>query len=267
MSTSCAAPRRQSGDNRTSPPECRESLLAAIFQSAQCGLPVGDGTQRACLVPYGREVQFQPMFQGLIDLAYRSKQVRSICADVVFPEDKFVWNGPGRPVTHEPPWEGERDIKTALGAYAQAETALGGWIPIRMGADEIRGIRNRSKAYRAGKGPWTLPEQEPEMWKKTALRRIAKLLPKSIFPPMIPSVLEAEDARDFRTMKEAEVIISNPAPVPEAAELREQLAALTKELPPDQAEKVLDDAGIIGSLTECEDVALLSRAIEIARAK
>ena len=38
-------------------------------------------------------------------------------------------------------------------------------------------------------------------------------------------------------------------------------------MPPDKAEKVLDDAGIIGSLTECEDVALLSRAIEIARGK
>lgn len=245
----------------------RTSLWMAIFESAQCHLPVGDGTHRSCIVPYKGEAQFQIQYEGLTDLAYRSGQVKSIAAEVVYPEDKFRWNGPSRPVEHEPPWDGDQDIEKALGAYAQAEMLNGGWRTVRMSAKEIIAIKKRSAAFQRGKGPWCDKDFEPRMWRKTVLRRLSKDLPKSIFPVAIHSQLEREDARDFMSAREAEIIVKNPAPAdadfaeepgdasvsPPAGPpapgnaLAEAKAALQKELsslPPDVSDRVLFEAGI-----------------------
>jgi len=261
-------------------PASRGSLMAAIFQSAKCNLPIGDGTQRACLVRYKNEVQFQFMFQGLIDLAYRSGQIKSISADLVFEGESFTWNGTNRPVEHQPPWDREEDLEKLQGAYAQAETLLGGWIAVRMGKKELDGIRKRSKSFQRGKGPWI--DFPSEMYKKTALKRLCKHLPKSIFPQMVHSQLEQEDARDFKTAREAQITIENPAPSedgkcltpPESASPSEgrevkggQVEALQRllgKLPPDVSDKILFTAGIDGALSECKDGAKMQQAYEAA---
>jgi len=248
--------------------QCRSSLMAAVFQSAKCQLPVGDGTQRACLVRYKHEVQFQLMFQGLIDLAYRSGQIKSISADLVFEGEDFVWQGTGQPVRHQPPWAREQDIDKMLGGYAQAETLLGGWVVVRMGKKELDGIKKRSKSFQRGKGPWI--DFEPEMHKKTLLKRLCKMLPKSIFPQAVHSHMEQEDALEFRNMREAEIVVHDPAPAPDAeplpeevTSLRQSLKELLATLPPDKSDAILEASGI-PKLEECTDVVLMRKAYKAA---
>jgi len=252
-------------------PRCRPSLVAAVFQSAQCHLPIGDGTHRACLVKYGTEVQFQPMYRGLLDHAYNSGQVKSVAAEVVYPEDRFTWNGPSRPVDHQPPWDGAQDIAKALGAYAQAETVLGGWIAVRMTRKQIEAIKKRSAAYRASSGPWCDKDQEPSMWAKTVLRQLCqKRLPSSVFPLSIHRALEIEDAREFKNAREAEIEVHNPAPLPEPGSspaeidsLRQSLKELLATLPPDKSDAILEASGI-PKLEECTDAVLMRKAYKAA---
>jgi recombination protein RecT len=253
--------------------ECQPSLMAALFQSAQCHLPIGDGTQRACLVRYGREVQFQTMYQGLIDIAYRSGQIKDICAEVVYEEDEFEFElGTKARIVHRPKFGGDKDMTKYLGCYAIAHTLQGGIVVELMDRKQIEGIKARSKAFQRGSGPWCT--DEPEMCKKTVLRRLCKKLPKSIFPIAVHAALEQEDARDFRNAREAEIVVKHPAPVPEGEpeppkpkgktkkaeapadvkSAREAVKELTKSMDPAELDAVMFAAGFEGSIDTCEDI-------------
>src|SRR5690554_4947647 len=65
-----------------------ESFLGALMTCAQLGLEPGP-LGHAYLVPYGREVTFVPGYRGLLELARRSGQIRTIAAHVVKQNDEF----------------------------------------------------------------------------------------------------------------------------------------------------------------------------------
>ncbi|CAM5244876.1 hypothetical protein LSPH24S_06379 [Lysinibacillus sphaericus] len=70
--------------------ECDQmSFLAALMQSAQLGVEPNTGLGQAYLIPYGKQVQFQLGYKGLIDLAVRSGQYKAIYAHEVYKEDEF----------------------------------------------------------------------------------------------------------------------------------------------------------------------------------
>jgi recombination protein RecT len=69
-----------------------ESFLGAVIQSAQLGLEPDGVTGMAHLIPYSGKVNFQPGFQGLMELARRSGEISQIIPRCVYLNDKFEYS-------------------------------------------------------------------------------------------------------------------------------------------------------------------------------
>ena len=78
------------------------SVFAAVIQSSQLGLEVGLMGE-AHLVPFGRQCQLIPGYQGLVKLARNSGIVQDVYAHEVRINDKFdIVLGLNRTLMHEP---------------------------------------------------------------------------------------------------------------------------------------------------------------------
>lgn len=151
-----------------------ESLLGALMTAAQLGLepgPLGE----AYLIRYGDECTFIPGYRGLVKLAWNSGQLRHIDADVVLGGELFEYEKGTDPFLRHRPGGGERHTKEGVThVYAVASMVNGGNAFTVLNIKEVERIRI---AYSKGKrkNPWNT--EWSEMAKKTALRRLAKILP------------------------------------------------------------------------------------------
>lgn len=110
-------------------------------------------------------------YQGLIVLMKRNADVLKAEARVRFSGDAFQMRyGSSPDLQHVPNIDGERG--QPLGAYAVAFFRPGGVQFVYMGRAEIETIRDDT--YKWQESPW---KSHPlEMWKKTAIRRLAKVV-------------------------------------------------------------------------------------------
>jgi recombination protein RecT len=176
------------------------SFLACLLQSAQLGLEPNTPLQHCFLVPRrdnrngGYQTTLQIGYQGMLDLAQRAGRV-SIAVGLVYEGDAFEYvAGDSERFTHTPnltaPYRGQEKV---LFAYAIATYPDG---------NKIRRIVPRwelDKAYnmRATKKPDGIWEKHPEeMMKKTAIRRLFKLIPKSAEMAALSVVSSLEDATE-----------------------------------------------------------------------
>ena len=154
-----------------------KSFLGAMMAAAQLGLEPNTPLGQAYLIPYRNhgvdEVQFQVGYKGLIDLAYRSGQIKTIQAQVVYENDVFeVEYGTNNELTFKPNLTGERG--EAVSVWAMFQTKDGGYGFEVMSMDDVRAHAKRySKAY--ANGPWQTNFEE--MAKKTVLKRALKYAP------------------------------------------------------------------------------------------
>ena len=158
-----------------------KSIIKAASISASLDLDI-DPRGLAYLVPYKNkgvlEAQFQIGYLGLMELAYRSGKVKAISAHCVYESDKdkvkiIRLNGQYQvehPFSYAKP-EGEM-----IAVYATAEIEGFGPQTIVLRKDEVEHFRKMSKA--PGSPAWT--GHYEAMAKKTAIRQLAKFLPKSI---------------------------------------------------------------------------------------
>lgn len=174
--------------------ECTpESVLLSLLQSAAYGLePDGGPLGQGYLVPFWNgkakrlECQFIPGYRGLVKLARNSGEVADVWAEVVFECDMkapghFSYElGLNQDLKHR-----RNDEATETGAlryvYAVARFRDGEKKFVVMNARDVEKIKAKSQSKdRDGKlfGPWL--DHEPEMWKKTAVRRLCKMLPLSV---------------------------------------------------------------------------------------
>lgn len=167
-----------------------ESLLSSIMQCAQLGLEPILG--RAHLIPYRNnkkpgkplECQFQPGYQGLVDLAERSGKVETVKAHVVYENDDFeIEYGLNERLVHRPKMDGNRG--KPIGSYTVWTRKSGAKTYTFMLLDDIyRDFRSKSVAYnyaikdKREDTPWI--ENEPEMLKKSLVKRHSKLEPASV---------------------------------------------------------------------------------------
>jgi recombination protein RecT len=152
-----------------------ESLLDGVATAAQLGLTLTPSMGHAALVPYGGECQFQPMYQGLISLAYRSGRVGKIVGRAVYEGDDFDYvQGTEEYIKHRP--RGEADPAKLTHAYAVA-WIIGASEPVFvvLNRAQIERARKFSKASRAD-APWKI--HYDAMAIKTAIKRLAKIIPK-----------------------------------------------------------------------------------------
>lgn len=129
--------------------ECNpESVLGSLMLCAQLGLEPGP-LGHAYLVPYGRECTFVLGYTGIIALAYRSGELRSIVANPVYEAEPFkVIGGSGAKIVHEmyPPEDRGAGVKAY---YALARLKTGGEVWKVLYPSEIEAHRKRSKAAKA----------------------------------------------------------------------------------------------------------------------
>jgi len=177
--------------------ECEiPSLISAIGQCAQMGLEPNTVLGHAYLIPFNtkkgnvwvKNVQVIIGYKGLIDLARRSGHIVSIAAHEVREKDIFELEyGLEEKLRHVPYLAGDRG--SVIGYYAVAHMKDGGHAFDFMPNAEVMAIRDNSQGYKQALAsadkykkiathPWI--DHEVEMGKKTAVRRLAKMLPLSV---------------------------------------------------------------------------------------
>jgi phage RecT family recombinase len=175
--------------------ECdRASILHSVIQGTSLGFSFHPSAGEAYLVPrFNKKLNikvcdFQPGYQGLRKLATESGQVNLVKAELVRDGDIFrVTHSPDLEFFHEPKLTNNFNVPITH-AYAWAKLATGEYVIEVMGIDEIEYIRSRSTTPDGG--PWQT--DYGEMAKKTAIRRLAKSLPKT---PKFVAAIEAFDGQ------------------------------------------------------------------------
>ena len=133
---------------------------------------------QAYLIPYKNkgtlECQFQLGYKGLIDLAYRSGEVKDIQAHEVHENDTFEYElGLEPKLKHIPAM---KDRGAVIMYYAIFHTKDGGYGFNVMSVDDVQEhARKYSKAYGSSFSPWK--SNFDEMAKKTVLKKCLKYAP------------------------------------------------------------------------------------------
>lgn len=182
-----------------------QSIIKAAGVAASLGLDVDSVRGLAWLVPYKNkekgiiEAQFQIGYLGLIELAYRSGKVKAISAHCIYEseiEDIKIKRENGRYAVQHP-FSFKAPSGEMIAVYATAEVDGFGAFTEVLRFDEVEKVRKGGKAPNS---PAWMSHYEA-MAKKTAIRRLAKFLPKSI----------AEDFTRAAANDEKQDIIDVPA--------------------------------------------------------
>lgn len=255
--------------------ECTQaSLLLALKQASELGLEFNGVLGHAALIPYGNEAVFQPMYKGLLDLAYRSGRVTKADGHIVRENDEFRYNFGLRPDLHHIPARNNRGA--AIGAYVIAHIKDLEPVFDYMTKEEIEEHRNKySRAWRKRDSAWqTAPDP---MWLKTVFIQLARWLPKSIEMVNIEKAIQydykAETGADIggidfphhidTTAEEVDPLDAAAADMEREVEesegldeLREEVARLSQGMPDEVWRGFLAQAGAdgveIGRLTKSQ---------------
>jgi recombination protein RecT len=149
------------------------SLWLACMTACRDGL-LPDGVEGA-IVPYKSRATWIPMYQGQLRRFRRSGKFKWVTANVVREGEEFLHfiDEQGEHFRHVP---GDNFAAPIVRIYALATTLDGGVFVNVMSIAEANKIKNMSRAARDD-APWKMwPE---EMYKKTALRRLSKVLPNA----------------------------------------------------------------------------------------
>ena len=150
----------------------RQSLYASAMKCAQDGL-LPDGRE-AALVMFGADVAYMPMVAGILKKVRNSGELASITSQIVHKNDtfKFWIDGDGEHINHEPLMFGDRGA--AIGVYALAKTKDGAIYIEVMDNAQVLAVKGMAKTKKVWEGAFAY-----EMWRKSAIRRLAKRLPMS----------------------------------------------------------------------------------------
>jgi recombination protein RecT len=155
-----------------------ESLLTAFMSAAELRLtPSGFGGE-AYVLPYKGKAQFQIGYQGIITLLFRAG-LESVRTAIIYKNDLFEYEEGLKPILrHKPVGFGE-DKGAPIGVYAVA--MLNGTPVFKvMSKEEVMKFKKFSQSAGSEYSPWNA-ENDPElhMWRKTAIKQLAKVLPKN----------------------------------------------------------------------------------------
>ncbi len=158
--------------------ECKpESVFAAVIMGSQLGLEPGIMGQ-AYLIPYGRECNFVPGWQGYVDLVSRAGRA-SVWTGAVYEGDMFDYGYGDRPfITHKEDPNGTRDPKALTYVYAVGRVK-GAEFPIIEVWSTNRVTKHRDRFNKVGTRHYSF--QHFEMYgRKVALLQVIKYMPKSV---------------------------------------------------------------------------------------
>lgn len=194
--------------------ECTpSSIVLALIDAAELGLVPSGLMGSAYLVPYRNgktrlyEAKLIPGYRGLIDLARRSGEVRTVEAQVVRQRDAFDYQyGTGQFIRHVPYLNltNERGPETVddrgevkLGVLLDGGPYIAVWARAVLASGEeqfdVKGMafvdRIRARSKSADDGPWVTDYEA--MARKTMARQLLKYLPLAV--DRLTRALELED--------------------------------------------------------------------------
>lgn len=209
------------------------TFLGALMTAAQLGLEPNTPLGQAYLIPYNNtkkidgafvktpEVQFTLGYRGMLELAYRSGEVSTVYAEVVYSQDKFEYELGLEPKLKHIPAKGARG--EPIYVYAVVKTKSGQTMFQCKSYEEIlEHAKKYSKSFNKKEntfsGPW---QTEPlEMSRKTMILAVLKYAPmKSDFVRAITSdtAVRSEISPDMISMPREDEIIEGEGTVTDEA--------------------------------------------------
>lgn len=177
----------------------RASFFSAILHCARLGLEPGGGLGYIYLIPRNnknlgiKEVQVITGYQGMTDLVERDGRC-TLDAHVIYKKDKFRYKLGLKPELEHEPYFGDEDPGEVVGAYAVADYGDGRTKFRVLTRYEIEKARAYSENGDSKYSPWQ--KEYGEMARKTAVRRLFKMVPKNPDNPALLKTLELEQALD-----------------------------------------------------------------------
>lgn len=168
-----------------------KTLLGGVMLAAQLRLEIGSGLGEFYLTPRkdrGRQICLPIIgYQGMIKLALRSEYVLNVQAFLVRQGDDFTYGGNSeRGMFYDWAPQDFEETRPWIGVVATAKMRGGGTTWVYLTRTQVMG---RRPSYWQST-PWKT--NEDEMVKKTAVRALAKYLPKSTD---LGRALEADEAK------------------------------------------------------------------------
>lgn len=179
----------------------RRSLYNAVQVACSYGLML-DGRE-AALVPFGDQVQFMPMVQGLVKLARNSGLISTIIAEVVYSKDPFSYRvGIDASPVHEPDWFAD-DRGDPVGVWALVTLTNGDKIHAILPKKRVMQIASKS----ANKAQYAVDSIHfTEWWKKTAIKNVLKYAPKATELEKLDRLAHYDDERQGVDTETGEII-------------------------------------------------------------
>lgn len=259
-----------------------QSVLKAVMNLAQVGLTLNPISKFAALVPrYNSQIKqvecvLEPMYQGLTKLLTDSGAVKSLEAHVVYEGDEFVFDyaSPDRIVKHVPYFLSGKVKGEIKAVYSKALLPDNSFHVEIMSYLDVCEIRDRSESYKAYKDGKTKSciwvSDEPEMCRKTVIKRHYKYLPKSKELDKLEQAIDLDnqvngfdEAVDFGLLSWIETMVGQATL--DAPQKEKFLARLTKIEYKSQAYKMIDElkeyAPIMGLHTIPQSVEQQGQAI------
>lgn len=179
------------------------SIFDTVTTCAQLGLSPSGRLGSAHLVPFNTSVkmgekwvkvhlcQLVVGYKGYLDLVRRTGEVTTIHAEVVYDGEPFTHReGLAPDIQHEPRRDDEPGPLRAVYAYAVMKDGFKQHTVLYR--PDIARIRSSARGADNDKSPWKTAEAE--MWKKSAVRRLVKMLPLS--PEKAKAVVRAQESED-----------------------------------------------------------------------
>lgn len=205
-----------------------ESFLGCILSCAALGLEPDGLLGQAYLIPYGRTCTLVPGYKGLVKLARQSGEIATIDAHEVRVGDAFEFHYGMTPrISHTPAQapivESDKGVKgpdrnwrpgAITHFYAVALMKDGTLQFCVMPVWEVDEIRDGSQGYQnavkyKSDNPWI--SDYAEMGKKTAIRRLCKLLPSSVEKPQLQQAVAIDERADRGLSQDLDLVADIPA--------------------------------------------------------
>lgn len=187
----------------------QESIKNSVINIASIGISLNPALALAYLVPRGGACVLDISFRGLVKIATDSGSIIDIDATVVREKDFFEYEMGLEPrLVHRPYLEGDPGKPLFVYSIAILHNRMKKFLV--MNKIDIEKVKSTSKAR---SGPWT--EWEGEMWKKTVVKRMYKLLPQTDRMSQAVSVINEHEGLD-KSAPEAKSLMDRFAPVEEA---------------------------------------------------
>lgn len=151
------------------------SLQNAILNVASIGISLNPALAHAYLVPRDGAIYLDISYKGLVKIATEAGAILWAKSELVYKGDTFTYNGPSTAPTHNADVFGDRG--ELVGGYCIAKLPSGDTLIEVMKKEEIDRVRDTSKAFQKGKGPWV--DWYEEMAKKTITKRAYKSWPQT----------------------------------------------------------------------------------------